>query len=226
MFLRSATRTEAGIIFEALGHDYALECAKHDPITVVSLDSSSSLQSSDPAGSVAATTALSLTHLKNEYRFIVNEITPRWKEDTSLYYQPESATLPGIDSFAFEVGNDGTIKGIVMFQFTISDQHPINCKFINVLWDAFSKMVEGGADEKDPKVLYPPRSELSTLLHVAWKLVFVVPADAVKSFHKQTFKKPAPKPIVEQYTWMVQTEGMWKTLRSAKLTVAEGNIAK
>ncbi|KAK7680283.1 hypothetical protein QCA50_016523 [Cerrena zonata] len=103
---------------------------------------------------------------------------------SSKYYCPISSTFPGIDSFAFEVNDQGGIKGMVAFQFTVSSSHPIEVKFFKEIWPLVSQYFD------------------------FVKFVFVVPKETVIAF--QQIKLAADcgvwTPRIQQYVLAIDAD--------------------
>ncbi|KAK7685117.1 hypothetical protein QCA50_011957 [Cerrena zonata] len=103
---------------------------------------------------------------------------------SSKYYRPISSTFPGIDSFAFEVNDQGGIKGMVAFQFTVSSSHPIEVKFFKEIWPLISQYFD------------------------FVKFVFVVPKETVIAF--QQIKLAADcgvwTPRIQQYVLAIDAD--------------------
>ncbi|KAL5476558.1 SQS1_3 [Sanghuangporus weigelae] len=109
------------------------------------------------------------------------------------YYRPLSTRLPGVDSFALELDSEKRTSGVVLFQFTVADRHPIKTGFVNQLWkvDAVNK--------------------------VKWKLVFIVPEKEAKDLTEQPWTPASQagrwRQRVDQYVLGVDDKVLWMSVQ-------------
>ena len=185
-FLRaSVTASAADVIFEPVAHRFILQ---HDspPLTSHSLFDKSTFD----------------VDLQN-----VNVTNTFWHEQSVLtfseslqidhYCRPRATNLPGIDSFVVKE-NNGQFY-IIAFQFTISDSHPINVKFLSELWQLVTK-------------------RFGPVLSI--KFVFVVPDDVPgnrqhitkEQSYKGTSAIETWKQRINQYVLRIDSNKVWDYL--------------
>ena len=174
------TRTAADVLWEGAGHRWLFE----------SLSSPLSVRSLSRQGT---SMVLNFPHLKSVFDFCkIKEL------DHTKYYRPLSSRLAGVDSFALEVDNKGQVCGVVLFQFTISDHHPIKTGFLSELW------------------------AIKNLSAVTWKFIFIVPKDEEDDFVAQSWQPASEEKTwsrrVDQYVLYVDTDELYGSLRGAHLS--------
>lgn len=150
--LNPFTRSAPGVIFEGRGHLYLFSSLK-SPLIIQPLS-----MDENPV-------SVKLQHAERIH-FFKDLPTSFNNLNVNLYYQPLSPTTLGIDSFCLEVDDNGVATSVVFFQFTISENHPINPSFVSKLW------------KKGTRVRNQPK----------WKLVFIVPLEDVPTFRTQIWK--------------------------------------
>ncbi|EDR14225.1 uncharacterized protein LACBIDRAFT_322087 [Laccaria bicolor S238N-H82] len=150
--LNPFTRSAAGVIFEGRGHLYLFSSLK-SPLII------------QPLSMDEKPVSVKLQHAERIH-FFKDLPTSFNNLNVNLYYQPLSPTTLGIDSFCLEVDDNGVATSVVFFQFTISENHPINPSFVSKLW------------KKGTRVRNQPK----------WKLVFIVPLEDVPTFRTQIWK--------------------------------------
>ncbi|KAL5526986.1 SQS1_4 [Sanghuangporus sanghuang] len=170
------TRTAAGLLFEGAGHRWLLRACK-SLLTAASL--------SFPGETVA----LNLSHLDKTFDFGKIE-----NIDTTKYYRPLSSRLAGVDSFAVTVDTEGHATEVVLFQFTVSVDHPIKTGFVKALW------------------------EINHLSDLKWRYIFIVPEDEASGLTEQPWAPASEadtwKRRVAQYVLGVNTEELYASLRN------------
>ncbi|KAF8326120.1 uncharacterized protein EI90DRAFT_2999618 [Cantharellus anzutake] len=173
-----STPSTAWLMFEVLGHVYIVSKAKH--LQVLNTGHQQDLH---------------LEHINCENVQVFSGLVPPFGEqgagcpDATKYYRPVSSDLAGINLFAFEMDKQNAITSVVMFQYTITSQHPVKPQFINKLWDVLKKQHKG---------------------KWKWKLVFVILGE------NHGFQRSMPtkglKPLVDQFVLEVNLGDMWSAM--------------
>ncbi|KAL5525449.1 SQS1_6 [Sanghuangporus sanghuang] len=171
-----ATRSAAGLLFEGAGHRWLFK-SRMSTFRIRSL--------SNPNQKID----LNLSHLSEMVDF------SGLKKDIKsfAYYRPLSTRLPGVDSFALELDSKKRTSGVILFQFTVADRHPIKTGFVNQLWkvDAVNK--------------------------VKWKLVFIVPEKEANDLTEQPWTPASQagrwRQRVDQYVLGVDDKALWMSLQ-------------
>ncbi|KAL5484750.1 SQS1_5 [Sanghuangporus weigelae] len=171
-----ATRSAAGLLFEGAGHRWLYK-SRMSTFRIRSL--------SNPKQMID----LNLSHLSKMVDFsgLKKDIKP------FAYYRPLSTRLPGVDSFALELDSEKRTSGVVLFQFTVADRHPIKTGFVNQLW------------------------KVDAVRKVKWKLVFIVPEKEAKDLTEQPWTPASQagrwRQRVDQYVLGVDDKVLWMSVQ-------------